>query len=180
MKCVAAVRRQLVVRTIFNMLGPLTNPAGADSQLVGVYAPELTEMLATVLGRLGTRRATVAHGADGMDEISITGETRISELKDGAVTTYTISPEDVGLRRASLIDIQGGDAAQNAQIILDLLNGARGPRRDIVLLNAAAALVTSGKVADLAEGLEAAGASIDSHKALHKLTQLIEFTNADS
>src|SRR5262249_22951510 len=153
MKYVAAVRRQMPVRTIFNMLGPLTNPAGADSQLIGVYAPHLTEILATVLQRLGTLRAIVAHGSDGMDEISITGSSKISELRDGAITTYTISPEELGLSRASLRDIQGGDAAQNAKLILDVLGGARGPRRDIVLLNAAAALMASGKAADMRDGL---------------------------
>src|SRR5262249_21777764 len=113
MKYVAIVRRQMPIRTIFNMLGPLTNPAGADSQLIGVYAPQLTEMLAMVLGRLGTHRAIVAHGSDGMDEISITGSSKISELRNDGITTYTISPEQFGLNRASLGDIQGGDAAQN-------------------------------------------------------------------
>jgi anthranilate phosphoribosyltransferase len=178
MKYVAAVRRQMPVRTIFNMLGPLTNPAGADSQLIGVYAPELTEMLATVLGRLGTHRAIVAHGSDGMDEISITGASRISELRNGRITTYTISPEDVGLTRATLRDIQGGDAPQNARLILDVLKGAPGPRRDIVLLNASAALMTSGKASNMNEGLAMAADSIDSKRALQKLTQLIEFTNS--
>jgi anthranilate phosphoribosyltransferase len=178
MKYVAIVRRQMVVRTIFNMLGPLTNPAGADSQLIGVYAPHLTEMLATVLGRLGTRRAIVAHGADGMDEISITGSSKISELRDGGVTTYTISPEDVGLPRAALSDIQGGDAAQNAELILELLNGGRGPRRDIVLLNAAAALMASGKAPNMSEGLRMAADSVDSLRALKKLGSLVEFTNS--
>jgi anthranilate phosphoribosyltransferase len=160
------------------MLGPLTNPAGADSQLIGVYAPQLTEMLATVLGRLGTRRAIVAHGADGMDEISITGPSRISELRYGAVTTYTVSPEEFGLPRASLNDIQGGNASQNAGLILELLNGSRGPRRDIALLNAAAALMASGKAASISEGLGLATDSIDSRSALRKLNELIEFTNS--
>ena len=178
MKYVATVRRQMVVRTIFNMLGPLTNPAGADSQLIGVYAPHLTEMMSTVLGRLGTNRAIVAHGADGMDEISITGSSRISELRNGGVTTYTISPEDVGLTRATLADIQGGDASQNARLILDLLNGAGGPRRDIVLLNSAAALMASGKTSKMTDGLAMAADSIDSLRALHKLNDLVEFSNS--
>jgi anthranilate phosphoribosyltransferase len=178
MKYVAGIRRQMVVRTIFNMLGPLTNPAGADSQLIGVYAPQLTEMLAMVLGRLGTRRAIVAHGADGMDEISITGTSRISDLRDGAVTTYTVSPEEFGLPRASLSEIQGGDASQNAGLILDLLNGGRGPRRDIVILNAAAALMAGGKAASMSEGLGIAADSIDSRRALRKLSDLVEFTHS--
>jgi anthranilate phosphoribosyltransferase len=178
MRYVAGVRRQMVVRTIFNMLGPLTNPAGADSQLIGVYDARLTEMLATVLGRLGTRRAIVAHGADGMDEISITGISRISELRDGDVSTYSISPEEVGLRRATLQDIHGGDASQNAGLILDLLNGGRGPRRDIVLLNSAAALMASGRAANMKEGLDMAADSTDSLRALQKLRDLVEFTNS--
>jgi len=178
MKYVAIVRRQMPIRTIFNMLGPLTNPAGADSQLIGVYAPQLTEMLAMVLGRLGTHRAIVAHGSDGMDEISITGSSKISELRNDGITTYTISPEQFGLNRASLGDIQGGDAAQNASLILELLKGSRGPRRDIVLLNAAAALMASGKVSSISEGLPMAADSIDSRRALNKLSQLVEFTNS--
>src|SRR5262249_5309108 len=145
--------------------------------LIGVYPPHLTEMLATVLGRLGTRRAIVAHGSDGMDEISITGPSRISELRDGDITTYTISPEDVGLTRGSLADIQGGDASQNAKLILDVLKGAGGARRDIVLMNAGAALVASGKAPTMNEGIAMAGESIDSRKAFRKLTELIEFTN---
>ena len=135
-------------------------------------------MLATVLGRLGTRRAIVAHGADGMDEISITGISRISELRDGDVSTYSISPEEVGLPRASLKDIQGGDASQNAGLILDLLNGGRGPRRDIVLLNSAAALMVSGRAANVKEGLDMAADSTDSLRALQKLRDLVEFTNS--
>jgi anthranilate phosphoribosyltransferase len=178
MKHVAAVRRQMPIRTIFNMLGPLTNPAGADSQLIGVYAPHLTEMLATVLGRLGARRAIVAHGSDGMDEISISGNSRISELRDGQITTYTISPDEFGMTRASLGDIKGGDASQNSKLIMDLLNGSTGPRRDIVLLNAAAALMASDKAANMNEGLAMAAASIDNRKALQKLTHLVDFTNS--
>jgi anthranilate phosphoribosyltransferase len=179
MKHVAVVRRQIPVRTIFNMLGPVTNPAGADSQLIGVYAPHLTEMLATVLGRLGTRRAIVAHGSDGMDEISISGTSRISELRDGRIATYTISPEDFGMTRASLLDIKGGDASENAKLILDVLNGCSGPRRDIVLLNGAAALMASEKAANINEGLAMAADSIDNRKALHKLSHLIDFTNSN-
>ena len=179
MKHVAVLRRQIPFRTIFNMLGPVTNPAGADSQLIGVYAPPLTEMLATVLCRLGTRRAIVAHGSDGMDEISISGTSRISELREGRITNYTISPDEFGMPRASLGDIKGGDASQNAKLILDLLNGSTGPRRDIVLLNAGAALMASERAANMHEGLAMAADSIDTRKALHKLTHLIDFTNSN-
>lgn len=177
MKYVAAARRQMGIRTIFNMLGPLTNPAGADTQVIGVYAAHLTELLAQVLGELGSRRALVVYGAEGLDEVSITGETRISELKDGAVATYAVRPEDFGLERAPLKAIQGGDASQNAEIIREILNGKHGPRRDIVLLNTAAALLASGKAGDLKEGIAVGSESIDSGKALAKLKTLIEFTN---
>ena len=177
MKYVAPARRQMGIRTIFNMLGPLTNPAGANIQVVGVYAAELTELLARVLGELGSTRALVVHGSDGLDEITITAESKVTELKDGELSTYTIAPEDFGLKRASLGEIQGGDARQNSQIILDVLRGGSGPRRDIVLLNAAAAFVASSKAGDLGEGVEVAAESLDSGNALKKLEQLIEFTN---
>jgi anthranilate phosphoribosyltransferase len=177
MKYVGAARRQMGIRTIFNMLGPLTNPAAADTQVIGVYAAHLTELLARVLGELGSRRALVVYGTDGLDEVSISGETRISELKNGAVVTYTVQPEDFGIERSPLKAIQGGDARQNAEIIREILNGNQGPRRDIVLLNAAAALLASSKVADLKEGILIASESIDSGKALAKLKGLIEFTN---
>jgi anthranilate phosphoribosyltransferase len=177
MKYVAPVRRQMGIRTIFNMLGPLTNPAGANIQVVGVYAAGLTELLARVLLELGSTRALVVHGSDGLDEITITAESKITELKDGELRTYTVAPEDFGLKRASLGDIQGGDAQQNSQIILEVLRGGRGPRRDIVLLNAAAAFVASSKAGDFKEGVGVAAESIDSGNALKKLEQLIEFTN---
>lgn len=177
MKYVARARRQMGIRTIFNMLGPLTNPAGANIQVVGVYAAELTELLARVLGELGSRRALVVHGSDGLDEITITAESKVTELKDGELSTYTVAPEDFGLKRASLGEIQGGDARQNSQIILDVLRGGSGPRRDIVLLNAAAAFVASSKAGDFREGVGVAAESIDSGNALSKLEQLIQFTN---
>jgi anthranilate phosphoribosyltransferase len=177
MKYVALARREMGIRTIFNMLGPLTNPAGANVQVVGVYAAHLTELLAQVLGELGSRRALVVHGSDGLDEISITAKSKITDLNNGNVSTYDISPEDFGLRRATLTEIQGGDAQQNSEIIRGVLRGRPGARRDIVLLNAAAALVASNKVVDLSEGLLAAASSIDSGRAMQKLEMLIEFTN---
>ncbi|MCI0486904.1 MAG: anthranilate phosphoribosyltransferase [Blastocatellia bacterium] len=177
MKYVATARKQMGIRTIFNMLGPLTNPADASVQVIGVYAPQLTELLAEVLLALGSERAFIVHGHDGLDEISITGESRITELKDGRLATYTIKPEDFGLARSSLSDIQGGDAAENARIILDVLEGKGGPRRDIVLLNAAAAFVASGKADNFEQGIALASESIDSGKARLALERLIEFTN---
>ncbi|HVG18561.1 MAG TPA: anthranilate phosphoribosyltransferase [Blastocatellia bacterium] len=177
MKYVALARKQMGIRTIFNMLGPLTNPAGANAQVVGVYAAHLTEVLARVLGALGTARALVVHGSDGLDEITITGESKVSELRGGKVRTYTLAPEEFGLRRASLEEIQGGDAGQNGRIILEVLGGAPGPRRDVVLLNAAAALVASGRANDFAGGVRLAAESVDGGKALSKLNHLIEFTN---
>ncbi|HSF24017.1 MAG TPA: anthranilate phosphoribosyltransferase [Blastocatellia bacterium] len=179
MKHVAPARRQMGIRTIFNMLGPLTNPAGADTQVVGVYAEHLTELLARVLAELGATRALVVHGSDGLDEITITAESKITELKHGRLRSYAIAPEDVGLNRASLKDIQGGDAQANSKIILEVLDGQPGPRRDLVLLNAAAAFVASSKAAGFAEGVEIAAESIDSGKAMDKLRRLIEFTNLD-
>jgi anthranilate phosphoribosyltransferase len=176
MKYVATARRELGIRTIFNMLGPLTNPAGANTQVIGVYAAHLTELLAEALGHLGSRRAMVVHGSDGLDEITITGESKITELKEGSISTYTVRPEDFGLKRALMKDIQGGDAQQNARIILDLLRGEEGPRRDIVLLNSAAALVVSGKARDFDEGIRMAKDSIRIGSALEKLDHLIAFT----
>jgi len=177
MKYVALARRQMGIRTIFNMLGPLTNPAGANTQVVGVYAANLTELLARVLGELGCTRALVVHGGDGLDELTITGESKITEWKNGEWSTYFIAPEDFGLKRATLSDIRGGDANENSGIILEVLKGTRGARRDIVLLNAAAAFVASSKANDLSEGVQIAARSIDNGNALRKLEQLIEFTN---
>ncbi|HJZ68053.1 MAG TPA: anthranilate phosphoribosyltransferase [Blastocatellia bacterium] len=177
MKYVALARRQMGIRTIFNMLGPLTNPAGANTQVAGVYAAHLTELLASVLGELGATRALVVHGSDGLDEITITAETKVTELKDGELATYFVAPEDFGLARAPLEEIQGGDARQNSKIILEVLRGVPGPRRDIVLLNAAAAFVAASRVNDLKEGVSLAGESIDSGKAFNKLEQLVELSN---
>jgi anthranilate phosphoribosyltransferase len=177
MRYVAPARRQMGIRTIFNLLGPLTNPAGANTQVVGVYAGHLTELLASVLGELGSSRALVVHGSDGLDELTITGETKITELRNGALRTYFVAPEDFGLRRATLAEIKGGDAQQNSEIILEVLRGAHGAKRDIVLLNAAAAFVASSRVEDLGAGVILAAQSIDSGKAHDTLQRLIEFTN---
>src|SRR5881409_2326506 len=176
MKHVMPARREMGVRTVFNMLGPLTNPAGANAQVIGVYAAALTEPLARVLAELGTIRAFVVHGSDNLDEISNTGESRISEVREGVVRTFTVRPEDFGLPRASIGDLLGGDREQNAEIIRAILGGDPGPRRDIVLMNAAAALVAGGKARDLKEGAELAGRSVDSGAARGKLERLVSLT----
>ena len=176
MKYVQPARRELRLRTVFNLLGPLTNPAQASAQLVGVYSAELVEKVAEVLSMLGLRRAMVVHGNDGLDEITITDSTRIAELCAGRVRTYEITPEQFGFARASLDQIMGGDAVKNAAIIRDILAGEKSPGRDIVLLNAAAALVTSGKADRWSEGLRLAASSIDSGKAAATLNALVRFT----
>jgi anthranilate phosphoribosyltransferase len=176
MKQVQKVRRELRMRTMFNLLGPLTNPAHASGQVVGVYAIEMVEKLAEALSMLGARRALVVHGLDGLDEITVTGPTRVAEARDGTVRTYEIDPEEFGMRRANLKDISGGDAAQNAAIIRELLAGNKSPRRDVVLLNSAAALVAAGRADHLAEALPIAARSIDSGAARDKLSALIAFT----
>jgi anthranilate phosphoribosyltransferase len=173
MKHVMAARREMGIRTVFNMLGPLTNPAGANAQVIGVYSPALTEPLARVLAELGTVRAFVVHGADGLDEISNTGESRLSEVREGVVRSFTLRPEDFGLPRAAIGDLQGGDREQNAQIIRGLLDGEGGPRRDIVLMNAAAALVVGGRARDLKEGVGLAARSVDGGGARAKLQALV-------
>src|SRR6058998_3984642 len=176
MKHVMPARREMGVRTVFNMLGPLTNPAAANAQIIGVYAASLTEPLARVLAELGTVRAFVVHGADNLDEISNTGESRVSEVREGGVRTYAVRPEDFGLARASIKDLQGGDREQNAEIIRTILGGELGPRRDIVLMNAAAALVVGAKARDLKEGVELAARSIDGGAARAKLERLVTLT----
>ncbi|MBW1740787.1 MAG: anthranilate phosphoribosyltransferase [Deltaproteobacteria bacterium] len=177
MKYVIGPRREIGIRTIFNILGPLTNPAGANVQVLGVYKKELTPVLAEVLNKLGSRSAFVVYGEDCLDEISITGKTQVSELKNGQVATYTIEPEDFGLSRASLDDIRGGDAQENAGIVLSVLQGEPGARRDIVLLNAAAALVAAGRAADFPEGIARAAEAIDTGRALEKLEGMKAMTN---
>jgi anthranilate phosphoribosyltransferase len=173
MKHVMPARREMGIRTVFNMLGPLTNPAGANAQVIGVYSAALTEPLARVLAELGTIRAFVVHGADNLDEISNTGESRVSEVREGLVRSFTVRPEDFGLPRATIKDLQGGDREQNAQIIRMLLDGEPGPRRDIVLMNAAAALVAGARARDLKEGVALAARSIDGGAARRKLEDLI-------
>jgi anthranilate phosphoribosyltransferase len=173
MKHVMPARREMGVRTVFNMLGPLTNPAAANAQIIGVYSAALTEPLARVLAELGTVRAFVVHGADNLDEISNTGESRVSEVREGMVRTYAVRPEDFGMTRASIKDLQGGDREQNAEIIRGVLGGETGPRRDIVLMNAAAALLAGARARDLKEGVAVAAQSIDSRAARGKLDALI-------
>jgi anthranilate phosphoribosyltransferase len=177
-KYVQPARRELRLRTVFNLLGPLTNPAQASAQVVGVYSADLVEKLAEALSRLGLRRAMVVHGADGLDEITITGPTRIAEVRDGNVRSYEVTPEEFGMRRARLEDLAGGDAVENARIIREILRGERSPRRDVVLLNAAAALVAAAKADHLVEAVSLATQAIDSGAAAGKLAALIHFTNS--
>jgi anthranilate phosphoribosyltransferase len=172
MRHAGPTRRELGVRTAFNLLGPLTNPAGARRQVVGVSRPEHTELVARTLGALGTERAWVVHGAGGLDELSTLGHTKVSELNAGSVNTFYVHPTDVGLAQATMADLAGGDAAENAELVLRLLNGERGPRRDIVLLNAGAALLVAGVADSLADGVFGAEASLDSGRALIALGQL--------
>ncbi|MFA6449953.1 MAG: anthranilate phosphoribosyltransferase, partial [bacterium] len=179
MKFAIGPRREIGIRTIFNILGPLTNPARANVQALGVYKPELTEPLAKVLMNLGARAAMVVHGEGSFDEITITGETRISELKNGKIRTYNVKPEDFGMKRATLRSIKGGGAADNAEIIRRILSGAKGPKRDVVLLNSAAALVVAGKSKNMKEGIKLAAQSIDSGAAIRKLELLIVESNKD-
>ncbi|MFY9742350.1 MAG: anthranilate phosphoribosyltransferase [Candidatus Sulfotelmatobacter sp.] len=176
MKQVQKVRRELRMRTIFNLLGPLTNPAHASGQVVGVYALEMVEKLAEALSMLGLPRALVVHGLDGLDEITITGGTRVAEVRDGTVRSYEVAPEEFGMERGLLEEISGGDAAENAAIIRDILGGKKSPRRNVVLLNSAAALVAAGRVDHLADGIPLAAHSIDSGAAAAKLARLVSFT----
>ena len=169
MRFAATPRREIGIRTVFNILGPLTNPAGAGAQVIGVADASMANKMAQVLGRLGSRRALVVHGSDGLDEISITGPTRIWELEDGNVSGYEISPEDAGLSRAPLNEIQASDAEASARIFRAVLEGEPGAARDIVVLNASAALLAGGLVDSLEEGVQAAAASVDSGKALQSL-----------
>jgi len=173
MKHVMAARREMGIRTVFNMLGPLTNPAGANAQVIGVYSDALTEPLARALAELGTLRAYVVHGDDGLDEISNTGPSHISEVREGVVRSSTVRPEDFGLPRSSLQDLRGGDREENAEIVRHVLAAEAGPRRDIVLMNTAAALVVGGKAHDFKEGVALAAESVDSGAAAAKLAGLI-------
>jgi anthranilate phosphoribosyltransferase len=175
---IAEIRRQLGFRTLFNLLGPLTNPAGASIQVLGVYEPNLTEKMAQVLGNLGTREAFVFCGEGTLDEISICGPTRMSHLKDGAISTFELTPEALGFSKAALADIRGGSARENAQIIRSILAGEKGARRNIVLLNAAAAFVAAGLDGDFRAGIDRAAGSIDSGSAAEKLEALVRFSQS--
>ena len=173
MKHAAPVRRELGVRTAFNLLGPMTNPAGARRQLVGVPQSELTELMARALLLLGTERAWVVHGADGIDEMSTTGHTKVSECRNGSVSTFYVHPSDFGLPKAATRDLQGGDAATNADIMRAVLAAERGPRRDVVLLNAGAGLFIGGKAASVREGIQRAADAIDSGAATRTLAAMV-------
>lgn len=177
MKHAVGPRREVGIRSIFNILGPLTNPAQAKVQVLGVYDPNLTEILAQVLECLGTESAYVFHGAGGLDEVSTLGPTKISCLCQGSINTFIISPEEYGFARAKIEDLQGGEASQNALITRHILEGIKGPGRDIVILNAAVALVAGGLAKDIGEGVRLAEKTIDSGQAMAKLEQLIAATN---
>jgi anthranilate phosphoribosyltransferase len=172
MRHAGPTRRELGVRTAFNLLGPLTNPAGARRQIVGVSRPEHTALIARTLGELGAERAWVVHGAGGLDELSTLGHTKVSEVRDGTVNTFYVHPFDVGLPLASLADLAGGSAAENAALVERVLAGEPGPRRDVVLLNAGAGLLVAGRAGSLREGMALAGDSIDSGKAQRALDAL--------
>ena len=178
MKHAIGPRRELATRTVFNILGPLTNPAGAKRQLLGVFDGALTEALAGVLRELGSERALVVHGSDGLDEITLTGPTQVSELRDGQVSTRQIHPGDFGLQTVSAEALKGGDADCNARILRGVLDGEEGPQRDVVLLNSAAAVVVGGLAEDITAGLEVARESIDSGNARQALDRLVEVSNS--
>jgi anthranilate phosphoribosyltransferase len=180
MKHAAQTRRELGIRTAFNLLGPLTNPAGVARQIVGVPRSELTELLARSLLRLGVDRAWVVHGADGIDEISSTGYTKVSECRDGAVNTFYLHPSDVGLPKASPAELRGGDAEENAAIIERVLRGERGAPRDIVLFNAGAALFVAGRAASVVEGIRRAAVALDSGAARETLAHMVRCSNAEA
>src|SRR5256714_4348463 len=172
-------RRETRLRTVFNLLGPLTNPAGASAQVVGVYSLDVVEKLAEALSMLGTHRAFVVHGLDGLDEITITGATRVAEVREGSVHTYEITPEEFGISRAPLEEIAGGaDAPENAAIVRSVLKGEKSAKRDVVLMNSAAAIVAAGKATHLRDAARIAAESIDSGAALKKLEALVRFTQS--
>jgi anthranilate phosphoribosyltransferase len=175
-KAVAGIRRELGIRSVFNLLGPLSNPAGARYQVMGVYEPRWVPIIGGVLAVLGSRHAFVVHG-EGLDEIAVTGMTHVSEVKDGSVDRFAMVPEDVGLRRWDKREIAGGDAARNAAILSDILSGQKGAPRDAVLVNAAAALVAAGAARDLSDGVAVAGRALDDGAALDKLQRLRALSN---
>jgi anthranilate phosphoribosyltransferase len=178
MKHAHAARLELKMRTAFNLLGPLTNPANATVQVVGAPSVAAAELIAQALACLGLRRGFVVHGLDGLDEISTTGETLALEIQRGAIAHHSLQPSDFGVARASMEDLRGGDRTENAAIARAVLAGESGPRRDIVLVNAAAALVAAGKAADFRDGMRVAAESVDSGAARHKLDELVQLTNA--
>lgn len=177
MKYAIGPRKEIGIRTIFNILGPLTNPAGASCQVLGVYREELVETMAHVLKNLGCRRGFVVHGMDGMDEITLTSETLVAEVAPDGVVVKTFRPEELGFTRCGMVDLRGGDAAGNAAIVRSILTGASGPKRDIVLLNAAFSLVAAGKTAALNEGVALAAGAIESGRAMKQLEKLVAMTN---
>jgi len=179
MRHAAPVRRDLGIRTVFNLLGPLTNPAGARRQLVGVPRPELTQVLARALLLLGAERAWVVHGADGLDEISTTGHTKVSECRDGLVRTFFVHPTDFGIPVATRADLVGGDAAANAAIVRQVLDGRPGPTRDIVLLNAGAALMLAGRAPSVRDGIAQASAALDDGRALATLDRMVRASHGE-
>src|ERR1051326_5897330 len=178
MKYVQPARRELRLRTVFNLLGPLTNPASASAQVVGVYSADLVEKLAEALSMLGVHRALVVHGDDGLDEITITGPTRVAEVREGTVRSYEVTPEEFGFARASLQAISGGDASDNAAVIREILEGKKSACRDVVVLNAAAALVAASRADHIRDALPLAAQSLDSGAARRKLEAMIRFTNS--
>jgi anthranilate phosphoribosyltransferase len=178
MKYAVQPRRDIGIRTIFNMLGPLTNPAMATHQLIGIYSGEMVGMIAQVLKNLGSARAMVVHGLEGLDEISLCGPTQVAELRDGAVKEYVVEPEQFSLKRCGLEELHGGDPEESARILRAILDGEKGAPRDVVLLNGGAALYVSGRAASIQAGIGLAAESIDSGQARQKLAQLVELTNA--
>ncbi len=177
MKFAIGPRKEMGIRTIFNILGPLTNPAGAERQVLGVFSNKLTEPMARVLRNLGVKHAFVVHGEDGLDEITNTDRTRVTELKNGNIDTYFISPEDFNLKKAGKNDLKGGNAEENAAIVIKILKGEKGPKRDIVLMNASAALITGDKANDFNEAVTLVSKAIDSGAALNKLEEVIKVSN---
>ena len=176
-KHAAVPRKELGIRTIFNVLGPLTNPANIKYQLMGIYDPKLVYPIAEVLNNLGVKRAMVVHGSEGIDEFSLSGKNKVAFLNEGKIEKLEISPEDLGLEKYSIQEIQGGSAEENKRIILNIFNGEMGPKRDVVVLNSAAGLYVANKVNSLEEGINFAQEIIDSGKAMKKLEEMIEFTN---
>ena len=177
MRFASGPRRELGVRTVLNLLGPLTNPAGTTAQVMGVYDGSVVQTAAHVLNNLGAERAFVVHSADGLDEITTTASTHVAEVRGGKVETYDIAPEEFGLPKASIEDLKGGEVDENAEIIRSILSGEQGPRRDIVLLNAAAALIAGGRADDFVEGIVTAARAIDTGAAQEKLDALVRMTN---